>query len=394
MHQITKTARITAMAALLLMGTAAMSARPLQAAQSTASQASGVRAVGTVNSISGNTFVLTPDSGSEATVQVQDSARIVRIAPGQKDLKDAAAAQLQDVQVGDRVLVRGKAGADSKTLLATTVVLMKSGDIAQKQQQERQDWDKRGIGGLVKSVDPATGVIAVSTGPSKTVAVETSKNTIIRRYAPASVKFDDAVTATLNDIKPGDQLRARGNHNADGTELTAEELVAGTFRNVAGLIASVDGSKKTITVTDLLTKKPVTVNFTADSQMHQLPAMLAQRIAMRLKGTAPNGAGAPNGAPAQHPQEPMQAGGSRGQHPGGAGDVQQILNNMPAVTLADLKKGDAVMIVTTQAQASGEVTAITLLSGVEPILAASPNDNRAAMLLSPWNLGSGGPENE
>lgn len=353
--------------------------------------------MGTVKSISGNAFVLAPDSGSEMTVQVQDGARILRIAPGQKDLKDAAPAQLQDVQAGDRVLVRCKAGSDSKSLIATTVVLMKSGDIAEKQQQERQDWDKRGVGGLVKSVDAATGAIVVSTSPTKTVTVQTSKSTVIRRYAPTSVRFDDAVHATLNDIKPGDQLRARGNRNADGTELAAEELVAGTFRNVAGLISAVDGSKKTVIVTDLLTKKPLTVAFTNDSQMHQLPQMVAQRIAMRLKGTGPNGAngaGAPSGAAAQHPQEPMQAGGSRGQRPGGAGDVAQILSHMPAVTLADLKKGDAVMIVTTQPQASGEVTAITLLSGVEPILAASPNDNRAAMLLSPWNLGSGGPETE
>jgi hypothetical protein len=63
---------------------------------------------------------------------------------------------------------------------------------------------------------------------------------------------------------------------------------------------------------------------------------------------------------------------------------------MPAVTLTDLQKGDAVMIVTTQGTANTEPTAITLLSGVEPILSASPNSTRAAMLLSPWNLGGAG----
>ena len=33
-------------------------------------------------------------------------------------------------------------------------------------------------------------------------------------------------------IQPGDQLRARGEKSADGTEITAEEVVSGTFRNI------------------------------------------------------------------------------------------------------------------------------------------------------------------
>jgi hypothetical protein len=66
-----------------------------------------------------------------------------------------------------------------------------------------------------------------------------------------------------------------------------------------------------------------------------------------------------------------------------------MLKRMPAVTLADLQKGDAVMIVATPGTTDTQPTAITLLSGVEPILSASPNSSRAAMLLSPWNLGGG-----
>jgi len=60
---------------------------------------------------------------------------------------------------------------------------------------------------------------------------------------------------------------------------------------------------------------------------------------------------------------------------------------MPPTPLADLAKGDAVMIVATQGTNSGDVTAITLLGGVEPILAAPQGS--AAMSLSPWSLGGG-----
>jgi hypothetical protein len=63
-----------------------------------------------------------------------------------------------------------------------------------------------------------------------------------------------------------------------------------------------------------------------------------------------------------------------------------MLNRMPAVTLADLKKGDAVLIVATEGTGSSGGTAITLLSGVEPILQAAPSASQA-MMLTPWSLG-------
>ena len=66
-------------------------------------------------------------------------------------------------------------------------------------------------------------------------------------------------------------------------------------------------------------------------------------------------------------------------------DMQQMISRMPASTIADLQKGDAVMLVGTE-NASTTVTAITLLAGVEPILRGSPNS--ASSILSPWSLNS------
>jgi hypothetical protein len=72
-----------------------------------------------------------------------------------------------------------------------------------------------------------------------------------------------------------------------------------------------------------------------------------------------------------------------------------MLNRMPVVTLSELHKGDAVMMVTTQGTSPNEGTAITLLTGVEPILQAAPNGSQA-MMLSPWSLGgpSGDAQNQ
>jgi co-chaperonin GroES (HSP10) len=351
--------------------------------------------VGKVKAVSGNTITLTTDAGPEVNILIQDSTRLVRIAPGQKDLKDATPIQLQEVQVGDRILARGSASDDGKSVAASSVVLMKESDVTAKQEREREDWQKRGVGGLVSKVDVGNGTVVLAApmlSDTKPVTIHISKSTIIRRYSPDSVKFDDAKPGTLDQINPGDQLRARGDRSPDGTELVADEVVSGTFRNIAGTVASTDAGNNTITVMDLATKKPVTVRITADSQLRKLPLTAAQRIAVRLRGGSPDGAAgsSSSGGGAARTGQTPSSGSTGGPRPGGAPDFQQMLKRMPAVTLADLQKGDAVMVVTTQGTATTQPTAITLLGGVEPILSASPTGNQAAMLLSPWNLGGGG----
>jgi len=380
-----------------------------QAGQQPSSQTpAAARPVGTIKSISGNAITLTTDAGSDVTVEVQDATKLVRIAPGQKDLKEATPIQLSDVQPGDRILVRGKLAEDGKSVVAASVIAMKKADIAEKQSRDREEWQKHGFGGLVNSVDAACNTISValpSVGEKKSVAVHLSKDTILRRYASDSVKFDDAKPASLDQVKPGDQLRARGTRSADGNELTADEIVSGTFRNIAGTISALDASAGTITVQDLVSKKSITVRITAESQLRKLPAPMAQRIAMRLNGTStegtssaptPSGAGTTANAgqtakPSGPPSGGAESGGSGGMGRSGGGgtaDLQQTISRMPAATLADLQKGDAVMIVATEGGANGVSTVITLLGGVEPILEASPKSNPST-ILSPWSLSSG-----
>jgi hypothetical protein len=381
------------------------------ATQQPAQTPAAARPVGTIKSITGNTITLTPDAGSDVTVQVQDATKFLRIAPGQKDLKDATPIQLNDVQPGDRILVRGKLADDGKTVLAASVIAMKKTDIADKQSLEREEWQKHGTGGLVSGVDAAGNSISVAlpaAGEKKSLTIHLSKDTVLRRYAPDSVKFDDAKLAPLDQIKPGDQLRARGTRSADGAEFTADEVVSGTFRNIAGTISALDASAGTITVQDLTSKKPITVKITSESQLRKLPQPMAQRIAARLKGTPPEASAAataagstpsasnPSAGQPPKPNAPMLASaassGSGGMGRPGAGgnaDLQQMISRMPAATLADLQKGDAVMIVATEGTPNSPSTAITLLGGVEPILEASPKSSPST-ILSPWSLSSGG----
>jgi hypothetical protein len=368
--------------------------------------------LGTIKNISDSTLTVDNDAGTETKVTVESTTKLMRLPVGSKDLTQATPLQLSDLQVGDRILVRQRCGADPATCTVTAVIAMKKEDIAAKQARERQEWQQHGIGGLVKSNDVALGVLTIgtltATGP-KDVAIHIAKTTVIRRYAPGSVKFDDAQISSLADIKSGDQLRARGTRSPDGADFAADEIVTGSFRNIAGTISSLDTGAGTITIADLATSKSVQVKISGDSQLRKLPQPMAQRIAMRLKGEpvpAASGAsgsaaapapGSTPGAPAANAGAGPGAASSSGPGMGGmggaprnaSGDLQQMLSRLPASTLSDFQKGDAVMIVATSSQNDGQVTAITLLGGVEPLLQASPK-GQAASILSPWSLGSGG----
>jgi hypothetical protein len=384
--------RFTRSLAICALGAALALATPAMAQDSAGTPQSGAGAVaknvGVVKSISGNTLVLKSDAGPEVTITVADGARLLRLAPGQTDLKSAATITLADLQVGDRMLVRGRSG-DNGAIAASTIVVMKGADVAQKQQHDREDWQKRGAGGIVSAIDSAAGNFTVSVTPTLSVVVKTTKDTSFLRYAPNSVKFSDAQKGTIDQIKTGDQLRARGARSADGKELTAEEVISGTFRNIAGTISSIDAGNNAITVKDLLAKKSVVIQFNSDSQLRKLSPQMAQRLAFFLKGGAQAVQGGPPAA-GQTPASAAPSGNAQGPRPAGAPDFQQMLSRIPAVTLADLQKEDAVMVVATQGTSGGEVTAITLLGGVEPILTASPNGMSAAALFSGWNLGAPG----
>jgi hypothetical protein len=357
------------------------------------------KVLGTVKAINGGAVTLATDSGIEMEVKFTDSARIVKAAPGQTDLKSAPVISISEIAIGDRLVARGEAEAGNSFVASSAIVMAKS-EIASRQQQEQEEW-RRGVGGIVKFVDPESGTVTVANSLAsavKTLLIHVSPDTRILRYAPDSVKFDDARRGTLEQIKPGDQLRARGTGSADGTEFNAQAVVSGTFRDIAGTVITTDRANNTVTVMNLASKKPETIKITSDSQLRKLPQPMAMGIAMRLKGDRAAGNRSANNAGPNHPQDETPrrngagaAGGNWRGNGNGHPDFQQILGRMPAFSLGDLNKGDAVMLVATEGTASSGPTAITVLAGVEPILTAAPEGASASTILSPWNLSTGGP---
>ena len=341
---------------------------------------------GTVEKIDPGTkeIVMKADGGGEVGVTLAAKHALRKVALGAKDLTGAATIEYGEIAVGDRVMARGLESDDKKSIAATLIVVMSSSDVAKKQEEDRADWDKRGVNGIVTAISPESITLNVRTlAGAKSVTVIPSGKAIIRRYTADSVKFADAKESTLAETKVGDQVRARGDKSEDGTKLTADEIVSGTFKTIAATVVSVDAASQQMTVKDLETKKTMVVKVNADSNMKRLSDPIAQMIARRVHPDAYQGEG--RGGARSGGGAPPEGGGMRGG--GRGGDLQQMLDRQPAVTLADLKVGEPIVISSAVGTAADHVTAITMLAGVEPIL-RSPG--KPEMSLGGWNLGAGG----
>ena len=425
-HTIKRGARTGMLAALALsVGAAGMMTMPRAAAAQDAAKAPLQHQSGTIKSIEGTTLVVSPDSGADVTVTTASNTRVLRVEPGAKDLKSAQPYELSGLKVGDHVLAYGRDIApDAKVFPAGILVVMKSEDVKAKQARDVADWTARGTGGIVTATDAAAGTITISTRTAtgaKPVIITTTKSTVLRRYAPDSTKFDDAKVAPFSVIVVGDQLRAKGTKNDDGTQFAADEVVSGHFQNLAGLVVSVDAAAKTVSVTDLIAKKIVTVKVTDQTNLRKLNPQMAQVIAARFKGATAGGAAGGSGAAGANGGAAAGGGatggagnaqanggatgsavgdagaGAGGPGAGGAGrgaragDFQALLARLPELTLNDFAKGDAVMIVGTSGTDDSAVTAITMLGGVEALMSAPAGASAASQaLLSPWSLGGGG----
>jgi Cu/Ag efflux protein CusF len=308
-------------------------------------------------------LTLKSDKGDTLSVATTGHTLVLRIPPGETDARKGTKIALDTVTAGDRAVIVGAAGEASQWN-ASAVLVMTRADVTSVQQKEQEDWKRRGVTGIVTAVDPAAKTITIKSG-SRSLTVKPATSTTWFRYSPDSARFADARSSSFDQVRAGDQLRVLGKRSDDAID--AEKIVFGSFRQIAATVKSIDPARNEITVKDLADKKPIVIRMEPDTTMKKLPPQMAQMLARRY---AP-------GASATSP-------GGRG--PGNS-DTGGMLDRLPAMPLAELKPGDAIMISTTQGS-EGKATGIMLLAGVEPLLTASPSSTRDIM--SGWNLGEGG----
>ncbi len=380
------------------------------------------RVIGEVGAVdaAGGMLTIKADGAESTKLKVSEQTRFLRVPEGEKDTKKWVPIALTDISPGDRVVARGRMGAEGQPMAATMVLVMTKGDLAQKHLQERSDWQKRGVSGSVVGLDASNKEITISIRSRdglKPLLVDVSDKTSLRRYAGDSVKFADAKASTFDELKIGDEVRALGDKSADGTHLTAEQILSGAFQTLAGTVVSTDAASGSMKLTNLQTKQIITVHTTPDTLLRRLPEQMATMMAARMRGAAaggapsggpqsgppgaPSGGGAPpagQGAPPAHTAE-GHAGGDHayggGDHAagayGGAGaahnfDLQKMIESLPAVTVADLKPGDALILSSSKGADPTTMTAIRIVAGVEPFLAAAPRNSAGQVNLGQWNM--------
>ncbi|MDQ3043010.1 MAG: hypothetical protein M3R11_11680 [Acidobacteriota bacterium] len=347
---------------------------------------------GEVSSVSASEIILQTKDGAVSAI-LSDKTEYKRVSPENPSLKSAVAATFADIGAGDKVIVTGIMASDKKSIPARAVYLMTKADITGKQTKDQEQWKTRGISGQVAAVNAQTKEITVTsrgmTGETKMLLTPNDK-AVFRRYAQDSVSYNEAKTSSLDEIKVGDSIRALGDKSADGASFKAEEIISGSFQTLGGTITAIDAAKNEITISNIQTKKPVTVIVGQNSVLKQFPAEMAQRLAafqtgggmQPPTGMRPPQGSQPNGqanAQGQNPPNGMRpGGGGRGMR--GAGGIDEMLERFPTITIADLKVGEMIAFSSTKGANAERVTAIKLLSGVEPFMkvpqAAGNNSGR------------------
>lgn len=343
-----------------------------------------------------SSMTIKTDAGNIVTVSLAGKTTYMRVPPGETTLDKAAKISLAEVAVGDRVFARGKVAEDRKSVPAGMVIVMTKADIAQKQERERAEWQRRGITGTVSAIDPATKQITVTVRTRETngapVVIDASgENMRFRRYAPNSVKFSDAKPSSFAELGVGDQIRALGDKSPDGSKFKSEEIVSGAFRTLGGTVTAVNPAANELKVKELTGTQEFTVSINKDSLLRRLPPQAAEMMVQRAAsnnggggpaasggggGRRPGGAAAGGQAPAG-PGGPPPGEGRPGQMgrpgggsnaPGGGFDLQEMLERMPQITLADLKPGDVVLFSSTVSNDPTRATAITMITGLDPLV--------------------------
>ena len=366
--------------ALVLVGVLAGSSARAQTTPTAASAAAqkagdpGITPNGAIGEVkvidnAGKQLIVKTDAGSLVTVALGDKTVYMRLAPGEKTLTNATKIAFSDVGEGDRVWARGKVADDRKSVPATALIVMNKVDIARKQEAERAEWKKRGVLGIITAVKPETKEITISSrtmaGPQALI-IPVSDKVELRRYAPDSIKFADAREAKFDELKVGDQLRALGERNTEGTAFTAEKVVTGSFKTVAGVITAIDVATGEVKINDLQTKQPLTIVVKQDAVLRKFPA--ANEMGGMMMMGRPGGGGGGAGGQTPAGQGGGQAAGQGAGRGGGGINMQDMIERLPTIAMADVKVGDTIIVSSTKGADPSRLTAISLISGADTLL--------------------------
>jgi hypothetical protein len=361
-------------AALLLATTNSFGQTNDTTTQTAGSQGQVVGIVTLVDNAAGR-ITIKSEAGDVVSINLGSGAAVLRLPAGETSAQKAMKIALADISVGERLFARGVISTDKKSIDARQVVVTSGGGVANSGSQERQgeEFRQRGLMGRITALHADKKEIIVQ-GRGREgmnpVTVLSSDATRFFRYAPDSMDIKHASRSSFSDLKIGDQIRALGNRNADGTQFTADEIIAGSTTRVAGQVTAINSAKNEFTLKTSQGQN-ITVAIGPNSSLRRVTpeaaaALEANRPARgdreRRRDDTPAREGAQDGRPRERRQPGGGGGGGQGRWRGGRG-FQDMLQNLPALTINDLKKGDTVVVSGSEGADASHVTAIMLITG-------------------------------
>lgn len=314
-----------------------------------ATTAAPVRVLGEVTAIEAplRKITVTSEQGKQVVIIADEKAVYRRVPAGETTLDKAVAITFDAIGIGDRLLARGRMDQQQGVLRGMALVVINKTEIDQKKERDRAEWLKRGVLGVIASVNPQSKEITLRTDERAggTLLVVVSDKTNLRRYAPDSVKFKDSTPGSFDQLKVGDHLRALGEKSGDDTRYAAEEIVSGKFITSGGIVTAINEAGGEVKINDVQTKQPLTIVVSTDTMLRRLTPEAVQLLVDNSK------------------QKP-----SSGQPPAGGGDLREKIETSPSIALNGLKVGDAILVLSPVGKTPARVTGVLVASGVDKLI--------------------------
>jgi DNA-binding protein len=329
------------------------------------------RVVGVVTAVdkAANQVTLKADSGESIIIATSDTSSVLRLPPGEASAQKAVKITLGDIAVGDRIFAKGTVAGGGKAVVVSQIVVSGGAvSVAASPDPARQRIERaRGLNGRVTALNPEKKEISVQSRSREgvgTITILTSDGTRFFRYAPDSMDIKDASRGSFAGLKVGEQLRALGDTNEDGTRFTADEIISGLTARTGGQVIAVNPGSNEVTIKNNQ-GQTITVAIGARSTLRRVSTEDVASFEVNRPARPDRPAATAGQPPTQdgRPRERRERPAGEERQPRAGRGIQEMIGNLPAIKVSDLKKGDTVFIQGTQGTDPAHVTAVMLVTG-------------------------------
>jgi len=320
-----------------------------------------------------NQVTIKSDTGESIIIITNATSSVLRLPAGETSAQKATKITLADIGVGDRLFARGVVAAGGKSVAASQVVVTGaavSAGAAQEPQRQRGEARNRGLNGRITALNPDKKEISVQSRSRDgvgTITIQASEATRFFRYAPDSLDIKDASRSSFAGLKVGDQLRALGETNEDGTRFSANEVISGLMSRTGGQVLAVNPTANEITLKNNQTGQTITVAVGSRTSLRRVSAEDAAQFEAS-RPAQPNrlarqASAASGTSPSDRPRERRERPAGEERRPRAGRGFQEMIESLPAIKVSYLRKGDTVFVSGTQGADPSRVTAIMLVTG-------------------------------